>query len=236
MRRKGMTQVQLAAALDVNRNTVAAWLNDGTRPRSEELRQDAARALGVEADSLWPPELVDVAPGATSELRALWPRRADVPADIWGRILRSDGREAVDYLAFAGAWVLDVEPAFLRQLVGLASTGTRVRVLLAEPEAQHVALRDAEERLGGTLSLRVAEASQLFSEALHGIDGAEVRHYDAPLYCSLWRAGRWQLVTTHLYGLRGAEAPTLLLERHGSDGAWQRYAEHFERLWLASYA
>lgn len=235
MRRKGVTQVELARLVDVNRNTVAAWLNDGTRPRSEELRQAVGQALDVDPDSIWPPELVPVAP-ATNELRGIWARRADVPADLWGRVLSADAGEAVDYLAYAGAWLVDVVPALLRQLAGLATTGTRVRILLADGETDHVARRDAEEQLGGTLKLRVQESGQLFSDALHGIDNADVRFYDAPLYVSLWRAGRYQLVTTHLYGLRGAEAPTFLLERHGSDGAWQRYADHFERLWLDSYA
>jgi transcriptional regulator with XRE-family HTH domain len=177
MRRKGMTQVQLAAAVDVSRNTVAAWVNDGTRPRTDQLRRDVGQALDVDPDAIWPPELEPAPSAATGELLGIWPRRADVPADLWGQLLRADAGEAVDYVAYAGAWLVDVVPALLRQLAGLATTGTRVRVLLADAESDHVARRDAEEKLGGSLKLRVAEAGQLFADALHGIDGADVRFY-----------------------------------------------------------
>jgi hypothetical protein len=181
----------------------------------------------VEVDDsyLWP-DAVNGSSLAGAELVANYPRRNDVPRDLWCDLLRQADR-SVDLLAFAGLFLCEDHPEWIPTLTEKAASGVRVRLLLGDPDGAALASRDLEQRIGGGVAGRVAAVLNYYGPLL---DSAQIRLFDAPLYNSIYRFDDDMLVNGHVYGLLAAHTPVMHLRR--IDGRYfETYLESFERLW-----
>jgi transcriptional regulator with XRE-family HTH domain len=220
----------LAEFLDVHPNTVNRWTTGASVPHPHR-REDIAERLNVPASRLWP-EVVEPSP-ALAEILNAYPHRSDAPSEVWADIIRH-GSEQVDFVGYAMGFVLDNDPRMAQRLIGLESLGARIRICLADPDCYQVQARDAEEQLNGTLKGRIVNSLAMFRNALDGLVGAEIRLHEAPLYNSVFRFGNQMLVTPHLYGTLGSQAPLLHLQRRDGDGLFDRFAHHFELIWASA--
>jgi transcriptional regulator with XRE-family HTH domain len=227
MLRAGLVTESLAEKAQVSVKTVERWLRGEAVPYPR-TRYRVAAILGEDESYLWP-GAVDRASLAGAELIASYPRRTDVPGQLWTELLRQAQR-SVDVLAFAGLFLAEEHPDWIPLLASRAEGGVRVRLLLGDPDGVSLAARDAEVRIGGGVAGRV-QAVLAHYRPLAGV--AEIRLHDTPLYNSIYRFDDDMLVNTHVYGILAAYTPTVHLRR--VDGAYfGTYLESFERVWASA--
>lgn len=206
LRAVGVTSTSLAAVVGVTPKTVGRWLaDDGCVPRAD-TRSAVAERLGCKASDLW---LADVPAGASDELVTCYPARSAVPASAVGEMLRG-ATERLDVLAYAAGYLWETVDQVMELLVDRAAAGVKVRLLLADPDGEAVALRAAEEGCGELLRARV-RMSWLALRDLNGVPGIELLMHDTTLYASIVHADAQLLVNTHVFGAPGSAAPVLAL-------------------------
>jgi hypothetical protein len=224
---QGLSVDTLADHVDASAKSVRRWL-DGTSVPYPKTRYRVAALLQEDESWLWP-EAVDAASLAGAELITSWPRRADVPSGLWTDLLRG-ARRNVDLLAFAGLFLVEGCPEWIPLLRARAAEGTRVRLLLGDPQGAQLASRDTEAQIGGAVTGRVTAVLTAY-EPLAGL--AEIRLHDTPLYNSIYRFDDHLLVNTHVYGILAAYTPVLRLRR--VDGAYfNTYLESFDQVWASA--
>lgn len=224
MLRAGLDTAALAETAQVSTKTVERWLRGEVVPYPR-TRYRVAAILQEDESYLWP-DAVDQSALAGAELVASYPRRSDVPRQLWTELLRRAERN-VDLLAFAGLFLTEEHPDWIPALAARAEAGARVRLLLGDPGGASLAARDGEYKIGGGVAGRV-RAVLAYYRPLAGV--AEVRLHDTPLYNSLYRFDDEMLVNAHVYGILAAFTPVLHLRR--VDGAYfSTYLESFERVW-----
>ena len=113
------------------------------------------------------------------------------------------------------------------------AAGCRVAAATGHPDSQHVAYRDVEEGTPLTLAIRIRTTLTAWRGILD-CPGLELRFQDVPLYNSIFRFYDEMFVTPHLYATIGSQAPLLHLRRLGPGGLFDRFASHFDGVWVAS--
>ena len=99
--------------------------------------------------------------------------------------------------------------------------------VLAADHTDFVRLGAAECRAG-----RAAGSLRAFLDNLGDLEGFEVRLHTRPLDLSIYHNERLMIVTTHLHGHHGEEAPTFLCQPSTSDRSlFAKYALHARRVW-----
>jgi hypothetical protein len=200
-------------------------------PRSittaQRTRYRVPAAVGEDESYLWP-HAADDGSLAGAELVAVWPRRSDVPGDLWTALLR-DATHNVDVLAFAGLFLTAEHPRWTALLRRKATAGVRVRLLLGDPAGKHLASRDGERRIGGGVTGRVAAVLTHYASLS---DVVEIGLHDTPLYNSIYRFDDQLLVNTHVYGLLAAHTPVLHLQRVGG-ACVDTYLASYEQVWAS---
>lgn len=225
--RAGFDIGTLAEAAEVSTKSVERWLRGEVVPYSR-TRYRVAAILGEDESYLWP-QAVDRASLAGAELVSTWPRRSDVPRHLWTELLRLTERN-VDYLAYAGLFLTEEHPDWIPTLKARAEAGARVRILIGDQQGKQLAYRDAEEKIGGGVTGRVAAVLSHY-RPLAGL--VALRIHDTPLYNSIYRFDDEMLVNSHVYGLLAAHTPTMHIRR--VDGAFfNTYLESFERVWASA--
>jgi transcriptional regulator with XRE-family HTH domain len=224
MLRAGLGTETLAEMAQVSTKTVERWVRGEVVPYPRTRYRVAAILLEDES-YLWP-GAVDQSSLAGAELVASYPRRSDVPPQLWTELL-GQAQRTVDLLALAGLFLTEEHPDWTPLLVSRAEAGVRVRLLLGDPEGASLAARDGEYRIGGGVAGRVRVVLDSY-RPLAGL--AEIRLHDTPLYNSIYRFDDDMIVNTHVYGILAAYTPSLRLRR--VDGAYfSTYLESFERVW-----
>jgi hypothetical protein len=150
-----MTPDALAEHMGVDRKTCERWVTMGRVPYRRH--RHAIAAMVRESESyLCPDALVAERRSevARSEVVELFPHRSDVPADLWGRLLR-EATERVDVLVYAGLFLPEQNPRLMPMLTRLAKAGVQVRLLFGQPDAAPVAERGREEGIGDALAHKV---------------------------------------------------------------------------------
>jgi transcriptional regulator with XRE-family HTH domain len=228
--RNGLSPDDAADRLGVDRKTIERWITTGRTPYRKH-RHELAALLHESEGYLWPAALDSSrrAEVARSEVIEIYPHRADSPIELWSRLF-SDVNGELDVLVYAGLFLPEQEPKFVRRLAKKADSGLKIRMLLGDPESPVVAQRGTEERIGDSLAYRIRNALHHF-EALDDTEGIEIRLHATTLYNSLFRFDDELLVTSHVYGLPGAHAPLLHLRRLAEGDLFSTYAESFERVW-----
>jgi hypothetical protein len=227
MHRASQDVCSLAAAAEVSTKSVERWLG-GAVPYPRH-RYRIAAILQEDESYLWP-DATNTASLAGAELVTTWPRRSDVPRHLWTELLRGADR-SIDLLAYAGLFLTEEHPDWLPTLAAKAKAGTRVRLLLGDPEGTQLAARDAEYQIGGGVAGRVTSVLTYYRQRMP--DAVQVRLHDTPLYNSIYRFDDEMIVNVHAYGVLAAFTPVVHLRR--IDGAYfNTYIESYERVWASA--
>ncbi|MGN6331824.1 MAG: XRE family transcriptional regulator [Motilibacteraceae bacterium] len=221
----GLTPLDLAAALQVDPKTVERWIATGRVPHRRH-RWETAQKLGVDAGYLWPDvDHTDV----DQELLQLYPRRSEVPHELW-RSLFESATEHIDLLAYSALFLPDgTYPSIAETLSKRARDGVQVRVLIGDPESPMVRRRGDEEGIGAGLPARASLTLAYLAPAIaHGVD---VRLHETTLYASLYRFDDDLLANPHAYGEPASRSPVLHLRRTPGGHLFQHYLGSLDRVW-----
>jgi hypothetical protein len=160
---------------------------------------------------------------------AAYPHRADAPIERWWALIET-AQKQIDFLGFAMQFLPEQHPQLIPTLKEKGGAGYQIRIALCDPDSGHVAHRDKEEALGGTLPARIRTSLKHF-QPLRGVKNTAIHLHDSPMYNSVFRCDDDMFVTPHLYGLSGYAAPLLYIRRLGKGGLFDSFADHFENLW-----
>jgi hypothetical protein len=230
MAKAGVGIPALARATGVDPKTVERWMG-GRVPHSRN-RIAVAALVHEDETYLWP-----VAPGrdpaakvgSTAEVKAAYPHRAEVPTEVWRRLLVG-ARARIDLLGYAMLFFPEQHPKLVELLREKCARGCQIRIALADPDAPHTMERDALEQLGGTLPDRIRTTMHHFEEA-RAVAGCELRMHRAHLYNAIYRFDDDMIVTPYLVGAHGFQHPALQLRRLGPFGLFEQFTAQFERIW-----
>jgi hypothetical protein len=229
MLRTGTSIEELALCCGVDVKTVERWLSRGRVPHRAN-RWDAARRLGAEETWLWPEAASPARDGAArSELVHMYPDRASVPCDLWGRLL-AGAREDIAVLVMSGTFYQQTQPRVTRHLAEAAGRGVRVRLCFGSPSCDAVAVRDREEGIGGTLAAKVRSALTYYRDAA-AAGAFEVRLHSCTLYASMFRYDDEVIVNPHAFGEPASANPALHLRRLDGGQVAAHYMNSLERVW-----
>jgi transcriptional regulator with XRE-family HTH domain len=226
--RMGVTVEDLAACCGVDPKSVERWISADRVPHRRH-RWAAARRLGVDETYLWPAALAGRTDVAKSELLELFPSRAAVPRETWLQLMDSAAGN-IDVLVHSGTFYSQVQPRVAAMVADRAAAGAAVRLCFGAPSSDAVAVRDREERIGGTLAHKI-RASLTYYRPLIDVEGCEVRLHATTLYASLFRYDDELLVNPHAYGEAGSANPVLHLRRLDGAGLFDHYSRSFNRVW-----
>lgn len=226
--RSGMKEQAVALAAEVDPKTVAKWL-DGRVPHPRH-RRTLSRILGEDEDYLWPATAREqLSRGRNAEIVATFPHRSNVDVSRWRSVLNG-ASEQIDLLGYTLYFLPQMIPELPDILSTKCQAGTRIRIVLADPECEQVALRDLEEKEPITIVARIQSSLRVFKQ-LASCPNAELHFQTAPLYNSIYRFDDQMFVTPHLYATPGFAAPLLHLRQVGPIGIFSTFASHFEALW-----
>jgi transcriptional regulator with XRE-family HTH domain len=225
MLRAGLDVAALAQQIGASTKSVERWLA-GTHVPYPKTRYQIAALLGEDESYFWPSAANH---GALSgiELVATYPRRTDVPHELWDELLQQSAR-SVDVLVFAGLFLTEEHPAWVPTLKAKAKSATRLRLLLGDRQGKQLAARDEEHLINGGVGGRVTSVLTYYQELRD-----HIRLHDTPLYNSIYRFDDDMLVNVHVYGILAAYTPCLHLKRVDG-GYFNTYLESFERVWASS--
>lgn len=225
----GLTYADVGTSMGVDPKTVERWVTLDRLPYRKNRNALAAMVKESEA-YLWPQALTDDRKNevADSEVIHVFPKRSMVPNDLWHRLLNRDS-EQIELLVYAGLFLPELEDDLPDILNAKAEHGARVRLLMADPEANAVQHRGDEEGIGDALAARVRNALTYFKSPDH--DAIDMRLHATTLYNSIFRFDDEMLVSAHVYGIAGAHAPVLHLKRIAGGELFETYRQAFERVW-----
>lgn len=226
---KGLDQLSLASALQVDPKTVERWLAGRTpHPRS---RLAIAKLLGRPEAELWP-NVAANGSGRISrfgpEIRAVYPHRYAVPRQVWYDLFVNAEQE-IDILVYSGLFLFE-DAGVVQLLTEQAEAGVRIRLLLGDPDSAQVAQRGEDEGIGDSVAARIRNALALL-RPLAASDGVELQLHGAILYASIFRADDELVTTPHIYGVPGPAAPALHLRRSPDASLFATYLDSFARTW-----
>ena len=236
MQKAAISADRLAEVVEVDPKSVWRWTNKGVVPRRIGMKARVAEILGVDETKIWPqpPRLIGPTEDreVTEEIVTVWAHRADASKARWWALL-STAEHCIDLLGYAMQFLPENHSGLDRLLIDKAAAGCQVRIALVDPDSSHVAERDDEEGLGGTLPDRIRTTLDHF-EPLFSVEGIDLRFHHSRMYNSVFRGDDQMFMTPHLYALKGYRAPLLHLRRCGDDGAFDGFVAHFERVWAAT--
>ena len=229
----GYTFGSLAERLDVDPKTVARWVTRERVPHRRH-RLATARLVGAEESYLWPSLVDDLRTQSASdaELVRLYPHRGAVPADLWNQLI-DNAQQCVEVLVYAGLFLVDNHPDLPQAFEEKASNGTRIRMLLGDPESPIVRQRGLEEGIGDDLAARIRMSLKALS-GLVGAPGVELRQHTTPLYASIYRFDETVLANIHLYGSPAPQNPVIHLQRVPGGRLFHQFMRGFDQIWEGS--
>lgn len=226
---RGVSLDDFAAAIKVDPKTAERWITKGRTPYRKH-RYAAASFLQVDESYLWPEALSreQVAAASESEVVTVYPHRWAVPRDAWGRIFH-EAEDEIGILVYSGLFLAE-DAGIMRLLRDKADAGTRVRVLLGDPDSPQVSQRGTDEGIDEGMAAKIRNVLVLY-KPIRGVEGVEIRLHRTVLYNSIYRADDQLLVNTHIYGAPAASAPVFHLRRVAGGDMVTTYLESFERVW-----
>jgi hypothetical protein len=235
MLRNGLTPAAVADGISVDPKTVERWITKDRTPYPKH--RHAIAALVRESESyLWPTALSPerAAKVARSEVVEIFPRRSAVPVELWHRLL-DQATGQIGILVYGGLFLHELNPKFVATLRQKADTGTKVEVVLGDPDSPHVTQRGDDEGIGEAMASKVRNVLAFYKD-LRGVDNVSVHFHSTTLYNSIYRFDDEMLVNTHLYGVPAAHAPTLHLRRLAGGHLFDNYSGSFQRVWSRSFS
>lgn len=235
MKGANLSSRQLAYRVGVYPKQVERWLSNGDLTPHARNRTDAARALGVDEEMLWPSVVKErIKTGTDREIVHSYPYRSACPSTAWVDLVRSAQSE-ITLCGFTNYFFWTQLPNFSGMLKERAAAGCRVRFLLGDPDGEVTRQRELVEDVPLTVSTRIRMTLGELAK-LGPLDGLEARYSAAEdavnhVSLSVFRFDSEALVTPHLARLVGHDSPLLHLRRQGDGGMFSRFAEHAEELW-----
>src|SRR5262249_23667947 len=138
-------------------------------------------------------------------------------------------KRSIKLLAYAMAFLPD-HPEFVNVLEERAAAGCKVQVNIGSRKSIFVNEREREEN--ENIIPRIQTTIDRVRRLI-GRSGFAIREHNPPLYVSLYIFDDEMFASPHLYGVRGAAAPLLLL-RCVPGGLFEKYERHFDNLWTVS--
>ena len=219
----GLDVEELASAAQVDPKTARRWLQ-GRVPYPRH-RQIVAQLLNRSEYDLWPDSRQRDRIG---EVIGAYPRGSDVHAPDWQSLLRA-ARQRIDMLGYTLHDVLEA-PGIGELLSSKAKAGIPVRIAIADARGGQAVAADLEHRPAGELLRRIGEARARL-ESFGSVGGLEVREHRVGTTHTIRRFDEQMLVTVHLYGTPGFQAPLIHLHRRRDFGMFDQFAKHFENVW-----
>lgn len=231
----GLSPRQLAVRVGVSGKTVDRWLADAELTPHARNRTDAAQALGVDEEMLWPQAVTDrIKTGSDRELVHSYPYRSACPSTVWSQLV-ANATEEIFLAGYTNYFFFTQLPAFADTLRRKTESGCRVRFLLGDPEGEVTRQRETIEDVALTVSTRIRMTLEALDRLgpLVGLATRLSASEDAVNHVSLsvFRFDDQAMVTPHLARLVGHDSPLLHLRRQGDAGMFSRFAEHAEELW-----
>jgi hypothetical protein len=219
----------LADACGVDPKTAERWITAARIPYRRH-RFAAAAFLQVDEVYLWPHALDEAqqADASENEILTVYPHRWVVPRDAWGLLFGAAEAE-IGVLVYSGIFLAD-DHGLQKLLAERASAGVRIRILLGDPDSDHVSARGQDEGIDDAMAAKIRNVIVLYAP-LRKLDGVEVRLHSTVLYNSIYRADDELLVNTHVYGAPAAMAPVMHLRKVAGGSMVTTYLDSFERVW-----
>jgi hypothetical protein len=173
------------------------------------------------------PEASDVDP--TGAVVRFYHHRAETPKTLWMDLL-TGANVNIDLFANASLFLPEENPEAIDILRKKAEGGTKIRIMLADPDHPAAELRGREERLFDGIPGRIKMAWAYY-RPLIGVDGIEFRMHGTSLYNSIFRYDNHMLVNQHIYGAYGYIAPILHVRRVAGADLFETYLKSFDRIW-----
>jgi transcriptional regulator with XRE-family HTH domain len=226
---RGVTPDDLAAAIEVDVKTIERWITKSRNPYRRH-RYAVAAFLGMEETYLWPDALSpeQAASASESEILNIFPHRSVIPNELWHRFFES-AEEEIGVLVYVGLFMAE-DRNIQRIFRAKADAGVKVRILLGDPDSEHVARRSTDEGIDDAIIAKVKNAIAMY-KPLRNIEGIEFRLHDTTLYNSIYRSDEQLLVNTHIYGFIAAHAPVLHLRKVAGGSMVSNYVDSFEHVW-----
>ena len=170
-------------------------------------------------------------PAATipHDVLALYAHRADTPKELWLDLLVG-AKENIDLFANASLFLPEQNPEAIAIIKDKAANGTKIRILLGDPNHPAMELRGKEERLFDAIPARIKMALAYY-RPLVGTEGIEFRLHGTSLYNSIFRYDDQMLVNQHIYGTYGYVAPILHLRKAAGSDLFDTYIRSFDLIW-----
>jgi hypothetical protein len=137
--------------------------------------------------------------------------------------------DRIDILAFSVLYLWETVDGLVPTLIERAGNGVAVRILLADPNGDAVAVRGVEQGLGELARARVQIAWSLLRPLAH-VPGIEMGMHDSALHATLLRADDDLLVNQHVFGLPAADSPVMHLQRQEGGRLVDAYLTSLERV------
>jgi transcriptional regulator with XRE-family HTH domain len=232
MQSNGFSPASLATQIGVDPKTVERWITQG-RPPYPKYRREVSALLKESENYLWPNMLPEQKQTAVSEseLVKTYPRRYAVPNDLWSRLL-DQAQDFIGVLAYAGLF-LPEQTSLIDLIKEKAATGTKIVILLGHPDSDAVALRGAEEGIGGAMAEKVRNVLAYYNQ-LEGTEGVYVGFHETALYNSIYRFDNEMLVNTHILGCPAAHAPVMHLRELAGGSMFRTFSDSFDKVWTVS--
>jgi transcriptional regulator with XRE-family HTH domain len=222
---QGLTVEALAKAVSVASKTVSRWLADDRVVPHPETRTRVANILGVPMGHVWP---VGVEQDPVTELTTLYPARSVVPSSLITSLM-AGAHHRIDVLAFSVLYLWETVDGLLPTLIERADDGVAVRILLADPNGEAVAVRGVEQGLGDLARARVQIAWSLLRPLAH-VQGIAMGMHDSALHATVLRADDDLLVNQHVFGIPAADSPVMHLHRQEGGRLVDAYLTSVERV------
>lgn len=226
IREAGLDIVEVADVAGADPRTVQRWL--GGRVPHPRYRQKLAAALQIDEQDLWPETVRVRRKAALNEITAAGARRGDADAPDWRALLRA-AADQIDMLGYSLHHITQARQID-KLLTSKAGDGCAVRIAIASPDSNAMLAADAAERPPGRLAARI-RSSQATLLRLAGHAGIEVREHQVTTSHTVLRFDDTMLLTIHLYGTPGFQAPVFQLRRESDYGIFDQLAGHFEEIW-----
>jgi transcriptional regulator with XRE-family HTH domain len=230
----GLTPQSLAEHLGVDPKTVERWITQN-RPPYPRHRHAIAALLKESESYLWPDAMAPerATKLAQSALVQVYPSRAATPPDLWQRLLDKAERQ-IQILVYAGLFLPEQNPRWVKTLRAKAEAGARVDILLGKPDSPQVADRGNDEGIGDAMANKIHNVLTYYEELRPKKKGednyAGVYFHATPLYNSIYRFDDEMLVNTHLFGTPAAYAPLLHLRRLAGGELFDAYVGSFNQV------
>ncbi len=226
IRTAGLTNDQVADRCGVDPKTVSRWI--AGRVPHPRYRSILTRELNVTEDELWPDTTRRRGRTDLEEITGAWARRNDPSVPDW-RALLNTATTQVDLLGYSLHSILHTRGA-LPAIQRAAANSAAVRICVVDPDADFVLSAGLAQRTAGRLPARVRNTIEGLGE-LEPHARLVLRQHTVPTVHTILRFDDTMLLTVHLHGVPGFDAPALALQRRRDYGIFDQLTGHFETVW-----